>query len=310
LIFGIWPGGISSIKEFIAQFADCTLESLQRRPEEYTILSPDEDPESFFDRDGALKSLIEFSESELRYDVAIVRGPSGIGKTRLAVEWLAYLTKKALPGVSSSPEIRSFALRHLSDRARAWDVGFLPSRRSTQLLELTRIIAGWRPLRPTAIVIDTTEGIDIRIVREFEDEMFRASDGFTYPFRMLILSYGPVHLLDEELPRSRHLSSGTDIALGSLSADGIRRILSHHHPQSDFSDGQVQSLLETSGGVPFLVHLMALEPDERRPNPIAIRKHGDPLSILRKHGRRIFEEAQGVPFSTERIPPGAAAFRR
>lgn len=94
-----------------------------------TVLSEEQGAGEFLGRNDILAHLLRFATAgEKPFLWTVLIGPTGVGKTRLAIEWLGALQSKG------------------------WDGGFVGHYR-----EGRPIPTGWRPRRKTALVIDESE---------------------------------------------------------------------------------------------------------------------------------------------------------
>lgn len=122
-------------------------------------LSPFAPGQVFVGREEELRFLRRFAGGQAPLLWCCVAGASGMGKTRLAIKWL-----EALRG-----------------SRRKWDAGFLTENVT---------VAGWRPRRPTAIIVDEPADLDTfwSLIRVLDQDVSK----YRHPVRVVLLSSCPV----------------------------------------------------------------------------------------------------------------------
>jgi hypothetical protein len=137
-------------------FAASDLDAERRR----TMLNLERQPVPFVGRGPLLSELEEFGAGRTSFQWRMVVGPSGIGKTRLAIEWLEQM------------------------RGRRWDVGVV----RTESLESLR---GWKPRKPTALFVDDARRLWDKRLGELLTYLAEASRP-DRPVRVLVADQSPL----------------------------------------------------------------------------------------------------------------------
>ena len=158
----------------------------------------------------------------------VLLGPSGIGKTRLAIEWLA------------------------SAQAEGWDVGIVDPKDYSQL-------ADWKPRRPTALVIDEALW---RWGKGLAAAMLALGDGASArrPLRLVLLDQMiPNIILPDGAEQERLDRSQLDppLILGRMEEEDVRALVDRHAAPVTVVD----RIVEESAGRPRAAIILANIPD-------------------------------------------------
>ncbi|HEV2816331.1 MAG TPA: hypothetical protein VGW40_03795 [Allosphingosinicella sp.] len=177
---------------------------------------------------ATLRAMLTLPDDREPFQWAFLLGVSGIGKSRLAIEWLA------------------------EARLLGWDVGFLDHSLQDRLR-----LASWRPRRPTALVID-----DARTYwdRDLAKALFTLSKSATkrWPVRVLVVDQvtPPVHLADAEEREPVRRAQLPTIRLAGLDLDEVAEMFARAA-----SDAEVTRLLTESAGRPRAAIILSNLPD-------------------------------------------------
>jgi len=283
-----FPDAVEAMMSRLLPLADGTWSALETSSDdERKTLRPKSGDSFFYDRKEFKEKLIDFCMSKEPYDYMFLEGPSGIGKSRLA---LGLIDSLALRRVGPLKPVGNLGFaRYLVkfDEKRQWDAGFMSQ--SVQISALANEVTDWIPFRPTLIVVDATR-CEASAVKGFLYNLAEYADRLTYPLRALILTYrysdaiDPAGFWDSDAGKSRR------VRLTGLSLESVGRLLRDHSAGRGIDDTQLQRVYEATGGLPFLVRL-------------AVGAEGvsgrAPVSVLTNlMARDILAQVTGTAFST------------
>ncbi|MFL5288376.1 MAG: AAA family ATPase [Rhodopila sp.] len=209
-----------ALRRWSEPLAQSELDVLSQQAGDRRFLSPTADDTYFEERAAHLQALLDLARDDRPYRVVTVHGPSGIGKTRLALAWLAALRGERRVCLPAARATRLQRLHPLAWQPREWEVGFLRQDRIKPLRD--KRLGDWRPLRPTAIVLDATEMSDAAW-RDAETDLVAGAQDYLFPVRVLVLSYEPQRFTKEL--NERTAADETQIALPALSGEAVRLVL-------------------------------------------------------------------------------------
>jgi len=176
----------------------------------------------FVGRDDELAELVDLLASASRgaaFQWRSVTGPSGLGKSRLAIEWLAQA------------------------QARKWDVGVMDPEDSELLLE-------WRARKPTALVIDEAQ---TQWSGELERALVRLRDGAhrRRPVRVLVVAQAAPYRAGTAPDGLDAEEAAPPLALAPLWDDDVARLA-----DALGAGERGETIAEASGGNPLAAALM------------------------------------------------------
>jgi hypothetical protein len=158
-IIAIFRPAKSTLQRYAEILAAPRLDALAHRVIGRSFLTPQSGDRFFEEREDERAALLSLARDDQPYRVITVHGPSGIGKTRLALAWIEALrdeTRHCLPALRAGWR----RLHPIAWFPRGWDSGFLDQEGIAGLH--IPDLRDWCPLRPVAIVLDATELADDR----------------------------------------------------------------------------------------------------------------------------------------------------
>ena len=242
-----------AVRRWSETLAQPDLGVLSQQASDRRFLAPEASDAFFEEREAPLQTLLDLARDDRAYRVVTVHGPSGIGKTRLALAWIEALSEEWRPCLVNGRSSWTQRLHPLAWYRRQWEAGFLQQGQIASLR--AKSLTDWRPLRPTAIVLDATEMSDTSW-REVEADLATGAEDYLFPVRVLVLSYEQQRFA-KGLGDRAAADDETQIALSALSGTAVRSILDRTEAGRRIAVQDAEALLTMTGGVPFLVRMAA-----------------------------------------------------